>query len=426
MIAKRKVAFYTLGCKVNQYETNSMMEEFIKAGYEVVDYESFADVYVVNTCTVTNMSDRKSRQILRRAKEINNESVLCAVGCYAQVAKSELEKIDDIDLILGTNDKRNIVCKVEEYMENHKKLTEVSDVMSEREYVEWESIAYTDKARAEVKVEDGCDRYCTYCIIPYARGPVRSRKVEDVCEEIKRIVSTGIKEVVITGIHISSYGKDLPEKPKLIELLERINDIDGVERIRLGSLEPLIIDDEFVSRIKVLDKVCNHYHLSLQSGCDATLERMNRRYKTEEFREIVRRLRDNIPEVALTTDIIVGFPGETDDEFNQTYNFLNEIKFSKMHVFKYSPRKGTKAEKFPDQVDGNKKEDRSNVLIEMSNKNEEEFAKQYIGKEIEVLFEREHDGHTTNYLEVESEESHIPNEISRVKVKEIENGKLLV
>ena len=426
MIAKRKVAFYTLGCKVNQYETNSMMEEFIKAGYEVVDYESFADVYVVNTCTVTNMSDRKSRQILRRAKEINNESVLCAVGCYAQVAKSELEKIDDIDLILGTNDKRNIVCKVEEYMENHKKLTEVSDVMSEREYVEWESIAYTDKARAEVKVEDGCDRYCTYCIIPYARGPVRSRKVEDVCEEIKRIVSTGIKEVVITGIHISSYGKDLPEKPKLIELLERINDIDGVERIRLGSLEPLIIDDEFVSRIKVLDKVCNHYHLSLQSGCDATLERMNRRYKTEEFREIVRRLRDNIPEVALTTDIIVGFPGETDDEFNQTYNFLNEIKFSKMHVFKYSPRKGTKAEKFPDQVDGNKKEDRSNVLIEMSNKPEEEFAKQYIGKEIEVLFEREHDGHTTNYLEVESEESHIPNEISRVKVKEIENGKLLV
>lgn len=426
MIAKRKVAFYTLGCKVNQYETNSMMEEFIKAGYEVVDYESFADVYVVNTCTVTNMSDRKSRQILRRAKEINNESVLCAVGCYAQVAKSELEKIDDIDLILGTNDKRNIVCKVEEYMENHKKLTEVSDVMSEREYVEWESIAYTDKARAEVKVEDGCDRYCTYCIIPYARGPVRSRKVEDVCEEIKRIVSTGIKEVVITGIHISSYGKDLPGKPKLIELLEKINDIDGVERIRLGSLEPLIIDDEFVSRIKVLDKVCNHYHLSLQSGCDATLERMNRRYKTEEFREIVRRLRDNIPEVALTTDIIVGFPGETDDEFNQTYNFLNEIKFSKMHVFKYSPRKGTKAEKFPDQVDGNKKEDRSNVLIEMSNKNEKEFAKQYIGKEIEVLFEREHDGHTTNYLEVESEESHIPNEISRVKVKKIENGKLLV
>lgn len=426
MIAKRKVAFYTLGCKVNQYETNSMMEEFIKAGYEVVDYESFADVYVVNTCTVTNMSDRKSRQILRRAKEINNESVLCAVGCYAQVAKSELEKIDDIDLILGTNDKRNIVCKVEEYMENHKKLTEVSDVMSEREYVEWESIAYTDKARAEVKVEDGCDRYCTYCIIPYARGPVRSRKVEDVCEEIKRIVSTGIKEVVITGIHISSYGKDLPGKPKLIELLEKINDIDGVERIRLGSLEPLIIDDEFVSRIKVLDKVCNHYHLSLQSGCDATLERMNRRYKTEEFREIVRRLRDNIPEVALTTDIIVGFPGETDDEFNQTYNFLNEIKFSKMHVFKYSPRKGTKAEKFPDKVDGNKKEDRSNVLIEMSNKNEEEFAKQYIGKEIEVLFEREHDGHTTNYLEVESEESHIPNEISRVKVKKIENGKLLV
>lgn len=426
MVSKRKVAFYTLGCKVNQYETNSMMEEFINAGYEVVDYESFADVYVVNTCTVTNMSDRKSRQILRRAKEINNESVLCAVGCYAQVAKSELEKIDDIDLILGTNDKRNIVQKVEECLANHAKLSEVSDVMAERKYVEWETVAYTDKARAEVKVEDGCDRYCTYCIIPYARGPVRSRRIEDVCEEVKRIVSTGIKEVVITGIHISSYGKDLPGKPRLIELLEKINDIDGVERIRLGSLEPLIIDDEFVSRIKVLSKVCNHYHLSLQSGCDATLERMNRRYRTEEFREIVKRLRDNIPEVALTTDVIVGFPGETDEEFNQTYNFLNEIKFSKMHVFKYSQRRGTKAEKFPNQVDGNIKEERSNALIEMSNKNEEEFAKQYLGKEVEALFEREHDGHTTNYLEVESEESHTPNEISRVKVKKVENGKLLV
>lgn len=426
MVSKRKVAFYTLGCKVNQYETNSMMEEFINAGYEVVDYESFADVYVVNTCTVTNMSDRKSRQILRRAKEINNESVLCAVGCYAQVAKSELEKIDDIDLILGTNDKRNIVQKVEECLVNHAKLSEVSDVMAERKYVEWETVAYTDKARAEVKVEDGCDRYCTYCIIPYARGPVRSRRIEDVCEEVKRIVSTGIKEVVITGIHISSYGKDLPGKPRLIELLEKINDIDGVERIRLGSLEPLIIDDEFVSRIKVLNKVCNHYHLSLQSGCDATLERMNRRYRTEEFREIVKRLRDNIPEVALTTDVIVGFPGETDEEFNQTYNFLNEIKFSKMHVFKYSQRRGTKAEKFPNQVDGNVKEERSNALIEMSNKNEEEFAKQYLGKEVEALFEREHDGHTTNYLEVESEESHTSNEISRVKVKKVENGKLLV
>lgn len=426
MFSKRKVAFYTLGCKVNQYETNSMMEEFINAGYEVVDYESFADVYVVNTCTVTNMSDRKSRQILRRAKEINNESVLCAVGCYAQVAKSELEKIDDIDLILGTNDKRNIVQKVEECLANHAKLSEVSDVMAERKYVEWETVAYTDKARAEVKVEDGCDRYCTYCIIPYARGPVRSRRIEDVCEEVKRIVSTGIKEVVITGIHISSYGKDLPGKPRLIELLEKINDIDGVERIRLGSLEPLIIDDEFVSRIKVLSKVCNHYHLSLQSGCDATLERMNRRYRTEEFREIVKRLRDNIPEVALTTDVIVGFPGETDEEFNQTYNFLNEIKFSKMHIFKYSQRRGTKAEKFPNQVDGNVKEERSNALIEMSNKNEEEFAKQYLGKEVEALFEREHDGHTTNYLEVESEESHTPNEISRVKVKKVENGKLLV
>lgn len=425
MGAKRKIAFYTLGCKVNQYETNSMMEEFTKAGYEVVDYESFADVYVVNTCTVTNMSDRKSRQILRRAKELNKNAVLCAVGCYAQVAKSELEKIEEIDLILGTNDKRNIVQKVEECLETHKKTSEVSNVMDERKYVEWTGTAYTDKARAEIKVQDGCDRYCTYCIIPYARGPVRSRNMADVVEEVEKIVKTGIKEIVITGIHISSYGKDLPEKPKLIELLEKINSVDGVKRIRLGSLEPLIIDEEFVNKIKKLDKVCNHYHLSLQSGCDETLERMNRRYTTSEFKEIVKRLRDNISEVALTTDVIVGFPGETDEEFEKTYKFLEEVKFSKMHVFKYSPRKGTKAANFPNQIDGNVKEERSARLIKMSEKNEEEFAKQYIGKEVEVLFEKENEGHTTNYIEVETEEKHKPNEISNVLVKTVKNGKII-
>lgn len=426
MSFKWKVAFYTLGCKVNQYETNSMIEKFANAGYKIVNYEDVANIYVVNTCTVTNMSDRKSRQILRRAKELNSDAILCAVGCYAQVARDELEKIDEIDLILGTNDKRNIVEKVEEFIRHNKKLVEVSNVMDERQYIEWNSIAYTDKARAEVKIEDGCDRYCTYCIIPYARGPVRSRNIEEVCDEIAQIVKTGIKEIVITGIHISSYGKDLPNKPKLIELLEKINDIDGVERIRLGSLEPLIIDDEFVERIKKLNKVCNHYHLSLQSGCDETLARMNRRYTTEEFSNIVEKLRKNIPEVALTTDVIVGFPGETDEEFNKTYNFLKAINFSKLHVFKYSPRKGTKAETFPNQIDGNKKDERSELLIKMSSDNEAEFANQYLGKEIEVLFEREYDGHTTNYLEVESKTSHTPNELKLVKVIAIKDGKLIV
>lgn len=417
-----KLLFIHCGCKVNQYETNAMAEGFKKNGYEVVEYEEYADIYVVNTCTVTNMSDRKSRQILRRAKEINPEAILCAVGCYVQVAKEELAKIEEIDLILGNNDKKHIIEKVEEMLETKEKMFQVSNMLDERKYTEWEYTAYTDKARAEIKIQDGCDRYCTYCIIPYARGPVRSRKIQDICNEIKRIVDTGIKEIVITGIHISSYGKDLENKPTLIDLLEKINEIDGVERIRLGSLEPLIITEEFVVRLKKLDKICNHFHLSLQSGCDATLERMNRRYTTEEFRNIVKILRCNIDEVALTTDVIVGFPGETDDEFEVTYKFLEEIKFSKMHVFKYSPRKGTKASAFPNQVDGKIKDERSESLIKLSQKNEIEFAEQYLNKEINVLFENEHDGHTTNYIEVYSKEERKPNSLVDVFVKKQDNG----
>ena len=412
----KKAAFYTLGCKVNQYETNAMIEEFKNANYEIVEYEEFADVYIVNTCTVTNMSDRKSRQILRRAKEINPNAILCAVGCYAQVAKEELEKMNEIDLILGNNDKKHILSKIEEFEKEKAKQYQVSNMLDERKYTEWNTVAYTDKARAEIKIQDGCDRYCTYCIIPYARGPVRSRALEDVCEEISKIAKTGIKEIVITGIHISSYGKDLEEKLTLIDLLEKIDKIEGIERIRLGSLEPLIITEEFVERLGKLKKVCNHFHLSLQSGCDATLERMNRRYTTSEFRKIVEILRKNIPEVALTTDIIVGFPGETDEEFETTYNFLKEIQFSKMHVFKYSPRKGTKAATFPNQINGKIKEERSEKLIALSLENEKAFAAQYIGKEIEVLFENEHEGHTTNYIEVYSTQPQEPNSIVQVKM----------
>lgn len=418
----KKAAFYTLGCKVNQYETNAMMEEFKKANYEIVEYEEFADVYIVNTCTVTNMSDRKSRQILRRAKDINPNAILCAVGCYAQVAKDELAKIEEIDLILGNNDKKHILSKIEDFEKEKIKQFQVSNMLDERIYTEWDSVAYTDKARAEIKIQDGCDRYCTYCIIPYARGPVRSRNSEDICNEIVQIAKTGIKEIVITGIHISSYGKDLEGKPSLIYLLEKINKIDGIERIRLGSLEPLIITEEFVSRLAKLQKVCNHFHLSLQSGCDETLKRMNRRYSTDEFRKIVEILRRNIPEVALTTDIIVGFPGETDEEFETTYEFLKEIKFSKMHVFKYSPRKGTKAATFPNQINGNLKDERSEKLISLSLENEIEFAKQYVGKQVKVLFENEHEGHTSNYIEVRSKEKQSPNEIVDISVIEQKDG----
>ena len=404
-----------------------MIQMFKTAGYDNVDFETKADIYVINTCTVTNMSDRKSRQILRRAKELNPNSILCVVGCYAQVAQKELEIIEEIDIILGTNDRCNIVKHVEEFLENKNKIAEVTDIMSQRKYLEWGEIAYTDKARAEIKIQDGCDRYCTYCLIPYARGPVRSRNIEEIYNEICEIAKTGIKEIVITGIHISSYGKDLTPKLKLIDLLEKIHEIEGIERIRLGSLEPLIIDDEFVQRIKALKKICNHFHLSLQSGCDETLDRMNRRYKTEDFYKIVYLLRNNIPEVALTTDVIVGFPGETEDEFNKTYDFLKKIKFSKMHIFKYSPRKGTKAETFPNQIDGETKNKRSDILIKLSDENEKEFAENYIGKEIEVLFENETEGHTTNYIKVEVENKidGTP-KIIKVVPKRVENGVLKI
>ena len=404
-----------------------MRDLFKKAGFESVDFEEKADVYVINTCTVTNMSDRKSRQIYRRARKLNKDAVLCVVGCYAQINSEELKQIDEIDIVLGTNDRCNIVKYVEDYLKEKNKINEVTDIMAQRKYLEWGAVAYTDKARAEIKVQDGCDRYCTYCLIPYARGPVRSRNIEEIYNEIVEIAKTGIEEIIITGIHISSYGKDLNPKLKLIDLLEKIHEIDGIKRIRLGSLEPLIITEEFVNKIKNLNKICNHFHLSLQSGCDETLERMNRRYKTKEFYEIVSLLRNNIPEVALTTDVIVGFPGETEEEFNKTYEFLKKIKFSKMHVFKYSPRKGTKAATFPNQIDGEIKDTRSEILIKLSDENEKEFANNYIGKEIEVLFENEKEGHTTNYIKVETENnlSNVPR-ILKVIPKEFKNGVLIV
>ena len=379
-----------------------MIQQLKENGYEIVDMPQKADIYVVNTCTVTNMSDRKSRQMLRRVKEINPQALIIACGCYVQVAKEELEKIPEIDLILGNNEKKEIA----QFIENYKKETEnnisVEDVMHQKEFVDFGDVTYTDKTRAVIKVQDGCDRFCSYCIIPYARGRVRSRKPESILSEIKKIAKEGIKEVVITGIHVASYGKDFKEDYKLIDLLEEINKIEDIKRIRLGSIEPLLITQEFVDRLSKLDKICHHFHLSLQSGCDETLQRMNRRYNTCEFMKIVERLRATYPDVMLTTDIIVGFPGETDEEFNKTYNFLSKVNFYKMHVFKYSPRKGTKAASMPNQVDGNLKEQRSNKLIELSNKNQKYYNESYIGKELEILWEEEKDGmykgHSDNYI----------------------------
>ena len=413
----KTVAFCTLGCKVNQYETNAMMQKMIEAGYKVVDFETKADIYIINTCTVTNMADKKSRQMLRRVKEINPEAILVAVGCYAQVAKEKLEQIAEIDLILGINEKNDIV----KYVEQASKNTYVSDVLHQTEFLDFGDVTYTEKTRAVIKVQDGCNQFCSYCIIPYARGRIRSRKPESVIKEITDVAKEGIKEVVITGIHIASYGKDFNTEYRLIDLLEEIQKVDGIQRIRLGSLEPTLITEEFVTRLKKLSKICDHFHLSLQSGCNETLKRMNRKYTTDQFRHVVELLRNAYPEVHLTTDVIVGFPGETEEEFNKTYEFLKEIKFYKMHVFKYSPRSGTVAAKMPNQIDGKIKEERSNKLIELSDENEKEYNQKYIGKEVEVLLEeREGEylkGHTTNYMVVKMKTNeNLENTIQKVTV----------
>lgn len=423
----KKVAFITLGCKVNQYETNAMAQEFIRNNYTVVEHNEVADIYIVNTCTVTNMSDRKSRQMLRKVKEENPHAIIIACGCYAQVAKSELEKIEEIDIVLGNNEKKKIVEYTEEFIKNKNKKIHIEDVMYKKEFVDFGDVTYTEKTRAVIKVQDGCDRFCSYCIIPYARGRVRSRKPESVISEIEKIAKEGIKEVVITGIHVASYGKDFKEDYKLIDLLEEINKINGIKRIRLGSIEPLLITEEFVKRLKKLEKICHHFHLSLQSGYDETLKRMNRRYTTEQFRTIVKRLREAYNDAILTTDIIVGFPEETDEEFNKTYEFLKEINFYKMHVFKYSQRKGTKAAAMKKQIDGNIKEKRSKALIQLSNENEKKYNESYIGKIVEVLFEEKKDdlyqGHTQNYILVKCKtDNDISEKICKVKCKRIEKG----
>jgi len=397
------------------------VQKFIESGYDVVEGNEKADIYVINTCTVTNMSDRKSRQILRRAKQLNKDSIVVAMGWYAQVEKDELQKIEEIDLILGTNEKNDIVEIVEQYIKEKNIKTIVTDVMNKKEFSDFGTITYTDKTRAVIKVQDGCDRFCSYCIIPYARGRVRSRKKESIIEEINKIAQYGTKEVVITGIHVASYGKDFKEEYRLIDLLEDINKIDEIERIRLGSIEPTLITVDFMERLKKLDKFCHHFHLSLQSACDETLKRMNRKYTIQEFIEITKLIRKYYEDAILTTDIIVGFPGETEEEFNITYENLKKIKFYKMHVFKYSIRNGTKAATMKNQVDSTIKEKRSKILLKLSDENEEKYNKEYIGKEVDILFEEKKnsffEGHTKNYIMVKVKTTEdLSNKIKKVKI----------
>lgn len=404
MEKSKKVAFVTLGCKVNQYESNAMAQKFIENNYEICDIENSPDIIIVNTCTVTNIADRKSRQLLRKAKETNPSSVVVACGCYVQVAKDKVDSIDEIDISIGNSEKKDIVQIVENYINQNEMINEIIDVNKEKDFSEMGLVTFTEKTRATIKIQDGCNNFCTYCLIPYARGRVRSRNKENIIKEVKEIAKKGIQEIVITGIHIASYGLNFNEDYKMIDLLEELNKIEGIKRIRLGSLEPSLITDEFTKRLSKLDKICNHFHLSLQSGCDETLKRMNRKYTTGEFRQVVDRLRKAFKDVNLTTDIIVGFPGETEEEFEKTYEFLKEIKFYKMHIFKYSPREGTPASKMSNQVDGNIKEERSQKLIELSDKNQEEYNKIYFAKPQEVLFEEQKDGvwtgYTSNYIKV--------------------------
>ena len=404
-----------------------MKQKFISNEYEIVDFEDISDIYIVNTCTVTNMADKKSRQILRRAKQINPNSILVIVGCYVQVGKEELEKIEEIDLILGNNEKNEIIKYVEDYKE---KQSIVSDISKQKEYKDFGETTYTEKVRAFIKIQDGCNNFCSYCIIPFARGRVRSRKIENIVREITGIAQKGIKEVVITGIHIASYGIDFNEKIGLIDLLKEINTIDGIERIRLGSLEPKLITENFIKELNKLEKICDQFHMSLQSGCDETLKRMNRRYTTKDFKESVQILRKTYPNSLLTADIIVGFPGETEEEFNTTYRFLKEIGFYKIHTFKYSKRKGTIAEKMPDQISNELQEERSKKIIQLSNKIQNEYNNNYIGKKVQVLFEEKegeyYKGHTANYMMIQVKTNeNLENKIKTVNIDKIEKDNII-
>ncbi|MGL5615396.1 MAG: tRNA (N(6)-L-threonylcarbamoyladenosine(37)-C(2))-methylthiotransferase MtaB [Sarcina sp.] len=421
-----KVAFSTLGCRVNQYESEAMTEKFIKEGYEVVDFNSFADVYVINTCSVTNMGDKKSRQFISKARRENPDAIIAVVGCYSQIASTEVSGIDGVDVVLGTRNKGEIIYYINKAKDEGKQQVKVGAVLKNKVFEDLTIDDYQDKTRAFLKIQDGCNRFCTYCIIPYTRGSICSKNPKKIIEEVKKLASNGFKEVILSGIHIASYGYDFEDKTTLVDILEEIEKIDGIERVRIGSIEPNFFTEDVVNRIFNLKKLCPQFHLSLQSGSDATLKRMNRRYTAAEYENIVNLLKEKIENVSITTDVIVGFPGETDEEFAETYKFLERIKLSKLHVFKYSPRKGTKAESMENQVDGNKKEERSKALIELTNRYENEFAKAHIGKTLEVLFEMAtktegiHEGYTRNYLKVEvHSDKNIRGQLLNVKIVDV-------
>ncbi len=381
----RKAALHNLGCKVNAYETEAMTQELAMAGYEIVPFDEVADVYVINTCTVTNIADRKSRQMIHRARKKNPNAVVVAAGCYVQTAQEKLTEDLSVDILIGNNEKTKLVSRIEEFLEDHERMLEILDIAKESRYEAMHLQDSAEHCRAFLKIQDGCNQFCSYCLIPYARGRVRSRSTDEVIREVVDVVSKGHKEVVLTGIHLSSYGKDTKES--LIGLIEKLQHIEGLKRIRLGSLEPMIISEEFLNRLVKCDKVCPHFHLSLQSGCDATLKRMNRHYSAAEYKDRVEMIRAVYEHPAITTDVIVGFPKESDDEFEKTKEYLEQLKLYEMHIFKYSRRDGTKAAVMDGQVAEPLKAVRSEQLIEMAHRHTMDFAAYYLHKEVEVLFE---------------------------------------
>lgn len=427
----KKVKFSTLGCKVNQYETEAMAELFVKNGYEITeDYN--CDVFVLNTCTVTNLSDRKSRQQISKIRSENSDAIIAVVGCYSQVSPDEIENIEGVNVILGTKYRKEIVELCELAKSSNKTINKVENIGKNREFEELTINTEHSMTRAYIKIQEGCSQFCSYCIIPYARGPIRSRNIRDIVLEAKRLADNGFKEIVLTGIHVASYGKDLENDDiGLIDVIEDIGQIDKIKRIRLSSLEPRIVDKQFLDRLSKVEQFCDHFHLSLQSGSDSILQSMNRKYDTDLYEKTINLIREYYPNAAITTDIIVGFPEETDEDFEKTLNFVDKIQFSKIHVFKYSNRKGTVASKMKNQVSGVVKKERSKLLIEKSKYYTDKFLDNMLNQPIKVLFESKNDdgyikGYTTNYIRVKREYNpNLSNKIIDIICNRRENEELV-
>ncbi len=416
----------TLGCKVNKYDSEAIVKILTENNFDEVGNDDFAEIYIINTCSVTNLSEKKSRQIIRRAKKINPDAIVIACGCYSQVSPEEVANIEEVDIVIGTKDRMKIIDLINDVENsrntgNNNTVVNVSDIMHESYFEPLEIDKISDMTRAYLKIQEGCNQFCAYCIIPYTRGKIRSRNLRDIIEEVEKLAENGIKEVVLAGIHIASYGKDL-ENIKLIDVIKLVAQVDGIERVRMSSVEPNLMNEEFISELASIPEVCNHFHLSLQSGSDTTLKNMNRKYDTEKYYNSVKLIKKYFDNVALTTDVIVGFPAETGENFKESYNFCEKVGFSKMHVFPYSPKKGTKACEMREQIDSQTKNERAKTLGELDKKLAEEFAQSQLGTIQKVLVERKvdeniYEGHTTNYLNLKiKSDKNIVNTIVNVEV----------